>query len=268
MKQLCRTSRILRLFLLSFLFLSTDARLSPLHAGTKKTSIAKSVDGCWQIRQAKGQTVPALENPCFLNFDCLTKKMNGFAACNYIHGKFNFKARKRILEFGPVASTRMSCPDIRTEDEILSCLRQTRQFDILNSDTSAHPVLNLLDAEGTIMLSLVKMMPLDGKWKVSKVNDSLIDENKDVFLFFNSAQKKIHGRLGCNTYSATLEFDARKPFLIHVGQGIRTLMLCQDMAVEDALLQSLNEVVSFKKFSDRKAILCNAKGKVLIELTR
>ena len=266
MKQTIQTRCVFPIITLLSIFLLSLT--SPLQAGKKKAVITKSVNGCWQICQVKGQNIAAQDNLCFINFDCLSKKMNGFAACNYIHGKFAFKARKKTLEFAPIASTRMSCPEIQTENAILDCLRETRQFAILNSDTSMHPVLNLMDANGKILLGLVKMMPLDGKWKVTKVNDSLVDENKEVSLFFNSAKKNVHGKLGCNNYSAPLDFDPQKPFQLHIGQGIRTLMMCPDMAIEDALIQALQEVVSFKKFSDRKAILSNAKGKVLIELNR
>ena len=269
MKQTSLSYHLFQTLILPIVLSFCVSSFSSLQAASKKKNVViKSVEGCWQICQAKGQDIPVEENLCFLNFDCLTKKMNGFASCNYIHGKFQFKAKKKTLEFAPIASTRMACPQAGIENEVLDCLQQTRHFSIKSNDTLPHPILELIDAQGNILLSLAKMMPIDGKWTINQANDSVLDTTKDIFLFFNSAQKTVHGKLGCNTFSAPLDFNPEKPQRLHIGQGIRTLMSCPDMELENTLLQALQEVVSFKKFSDRKAILSNAKGKVLIELNR
>ena len=183
--------------------------------------------------------------------------------------KFNFKAKKRQLEFQPLASSRMACPEMQTESEILNSLSEIKTFSIQSGIDPEHPVLKLNTSNGQEVMTLVKMMPIDGKWTVVKINDSLVEGGEnEIFLFFNSAQKQVHGKIGCNNYNSSLEFSPKKPALVKIGPGITTMMACPDLDLEQSLLKALSEVVSFKKFSDRKAILSNAGGEILIELAR
>ncbi len=257
--------------IIPFFFFAILLVSSPLQGFESRNQklMAKSVEGSWQITNVKGQKLEAKGNLCFLNFDCLKKQMNGFAGCNYIHGKFNFKAKKRQLEFQPLASSRMACPEMQTESEILNSLSEIKTFSIQSGIDPEHPVLKLNTSNGQEVMTLVKMMPIDGKWTVVKINDSLVEGGEnEIFLFFNSAQKQVHGKIGCNNYNASLEFSPKKPALVKIGPGITTMMACPDLDLEQSLLKALSEVVSFKKFSDRKAILSNAGGEILIELAR
>lgn len=248
------------------LLILTQVPVSGKNAAAKPAS--KSVDGAWQILEVSGKPIEISDEFPFLNFDILKKSVNGFSGCNYIHGKFKQNSLKSRLSFYPVASTRMMCPRSQTETAILQMISRVSAYRIQN-DTDNLPILTLTDPQGNILLRLKKMLPLDGKWKISKVNENHISDTAEgVFIAFNSSQKKVYGNFGCNAYNASFESDPQKPAVIRIGPGLVTMMSCPDMDLEKAMLELLPTVVSFKKFSDRKAILCDASGKTVIELSR
>lgn len=237
-----------------------------LAAGGKKNS--KTVDGFWQVVQIRSKMLdPKDEEAPYITLNSLKKNMSGNSGCNYIHSRIAVNARKRTLSFEAVAGTRMACRNAERENEFMELLQKAALYRIEPNGNSEDLVLYAENDE--FLLKLSRRMPLDGKWMVRKVNNKDLEKlGEDIFLVFNSAEKQIYGYLGCNSYSASLEYDAQKESLIKIGEGMKTLRMCDKMDVEDRMVRALSEIVSYKKFSDRKAILCNAGGKVLIELTR
>lgn len=237
-----------------------------LAAGAKKKS--KTIDGTWQLVQMQSHQIKTDEHVPYITLSSLKKNMNGYAGCNYVHGRFELNMRKRHLHFAPIASTRMACPNAAVEQEFLELLQKVTAFSIETS-SDAKEFLVFYGDKDRILLKLSRRMPLDGKWMVGRVyNMDLEKLGENVFLVFNSAEKQMHGYLGCNSYSASLEYNAQKESLIKIGEGMKTLRMCDSMDVEQKMERALSEIVSYKKFSERKAILCNAGGKVLIELVR
>lgn len=236
-------------------------------SGTPKRAAGKP-DGTWQIVALQGSPVEAGEDMPYIDLNGLKKAMNGFAGCNYIHGSFRINTVKHSLQFGPVASTRMACPQMSLESTVLELLPKTASYHT-ESPEDGSDLLILHAQDGSELMKLSRRMPLDGKWTVSKVEEMEIPEQEnEIFLVFNSSQKMVYGNLGCNSYNASLEYTPQKRSLLKLGTGMTTLRMCEQMELEKQLLQTFSQVVSYKKFSDRKAILCDKSGKVLIELTR
>lgn len=257
--------KIIRLHWIILLLLIGTGKSS---AAGKRQASGKNVDGTWQIVELQGNEVKASENFPYINLDYLKKSMNGFAGCNRIHGNFRIKPGKRHLQFGPVASTRMICPLMDMESTVLGLLPKTASYQ-MRTEGKQNDMLVLQASDGSVLMRLARMMPLDGKWVVSKVYDMEIsDQENEIFLIFNSSQNIVYGTLGCNSYHASLQYTPQKKSLIKFGTGLTTLRMCDKMEIESQLMKAFEEVVSYKKFSDRKAILCDTGGKVLIELTR
>lgn len=256
-----------RIICLSLVILGLSGCLESFAAGKKKHASMKNLDGSWQVHEIQGKAVEADENVAYVNLQCAKKKMNGFAGCNYIHGGFQLNTAKEHLQFGPIASTRMACPQGQTESTVLDMLQKTVSFRIETEEGQDRLVL--FDQDGKTLLKLDKRMPLDGKWQVSKVFDSVVpQEAEEIFLVFNSSRKIAYGYLGCNSYKAEMTCHPQRKSLVRFGSGISTMRMCERMETERLLMEALSRIVSYKKFSDRKAILCNEGGKVLIELAR
>lgn len=253
----------------SFFLLATISGpvLSPAEAATKKVLTIGTLSGEWQVIEMQGRNLPESENLFSLNLDCMKKSVAGFTGCNYLNGKFEFKARKNRLQFQNLASTRMACPLSETENRLIRALNTVCTY-AFEQEKGKKTVLRLKDTEGNTLLVLNKMMPLDGRWTVSRLHEKEVRTGNEVYLIFNSSQNAVYGKIGCNNYSSSLQSEPQKPSVIHIGQGITTMMACPDMETEKEMLKALQEVCSYKKFSERKAILCDTAGNVILELTR
>lgn len=237
-------------------------------AEKRKPSTVKDVNGAWRISEIKGSPVHTTEKPLFLGFDCMKKSLNGWAGCNHLQGRFKFNPIKYSLRLSPLVSTRMACPDLEIESALMQSLSQVSGY-LSETDAEGHKYLLLYDAEGNALLKMIRMMPLDGRWNVVKINELTLEESgNEIFLIFDSYHKRLSGYLGCNNYSASLTCDSKKTSVIRIENGITTLRLCANSDIENQLLQALEKVVSYKKFSDGRAILCDSGGKVLLELAR
>jgi heat shock protein HslJ len=81
----------------------------------------------WQLVEMNGIPVSPLagERKPFLMFDPVKKTVTGFAGCNNFFG--GYERDGASLKFGPVGSTRMSCPDLQLslETEFFKVLEKT-----------------------------------------------------------------------------------------------------------------------------------------------
>jgi heat shock protein HslJ len=86
----------------------------------------------WQLVEVNGAPVSPLagEKQPHIMFDPALKKVTGFAGCNNFSG--GYERHGSSLKFGPVGSTRMSCPDLEMslETEVFKALDKTRTWEI------------------------------------------------------------------------------------------------------------------------------------------
>lgn len=90
----------------------------------------KDLNGEWNIVKVNGEDVPAeVEKQPFLAFDVAKKSISGCAGCNTIRGGFIINdAQKQSITFQNVASTRMMCPDMTLENNILQVLGKADRY--------------------------------------------------------------------------------------------------------------------------------------------
>lgn len=108
---------------------------------------------------------------------------------------------------------------------------------------------------------------LEGKWTISTVNGQQVTLEEMPFIEFNAAENKFHGNSGVNIMNGTFEKNGKK---LTFGNAATTMMAGPEAAtnVEKNILKSLSEVVSFDNVCQNKAELKNAKGEVLLVLTK
>lgn len=57
------------------------------------------------------------------------------AECNRMMGTFMVDSLKPgVLHFGPIAGTRMACPDMTTEQSVLGALEKVNSFEVISCD--------------------------------------------------------------------------------------------------------------------------------------
>lgn len=221
---------------------------------TKNAATLSSIGGEWNIIEVNGTAVvpaPGQEFP-FICFDTKSGKVYGNSGCNRLMGSFDVNAKPGTINLGALGSTRMACPDMTTEQNILTALGAVKEYkkmgkeNIVLSGSRNHPliVLQKKDAAG-------KLAELNGKWMISEVGGEAIPSGMEnqPFLELNIAEKRMHGNAGCNIINGAIEVDSSNPTSISFPQAISTMMACPDMEVESRVLKALGSIQSFGKLA-------------------
>ncbi len=111
------------------------------------------LDGTWSIMAVNGDALtPGKGNVPTLTFDTNTNRLGGSTGCNRVMGNIERgNDNTRNIYFGQTATTRMACPDMDTERNILEALNATKTFGRLPNGNAA-----FYDANGTAVMELRK----------------------------------------------------------------------------------------------------------------
>lgn len=137
-------------FLMSLLSLT----LVVLSCRTVKQSLSTSdISGEWNIVEVGGnKTLPTDHSGLpFIGFDATDHKIYGNSGCNRMMGTYSIDLVKKALTFGPIAGTRMACPDMTIEQKIMQAMNEVCSFSV----KSKHKI-SLLDSNEKEILVLVR----------------------------------------------------------------------------------------------------------------
>jgi heat shock protein HslJ len=86
----------------------------------------------WELTRVGDTKVELKENPPFLLLTDEDNKIKGHTSCNSFFG--TYEAEGDSLKFGPIVSTKMACPELRStiETALLEALENTRKWAIAN----------------------------------------------------------------------------------------------------------------------------------------
>jgi heat shock protein HslJ len=88
----------------------------------------------WVVTEMKGIPVQLSggRRDAFIRFENEEKRFTGNGGCNQING--TYALNKKDIKFGPVVSTKMSCPDIAFESKFLDLLNTVDRFEQKGND--------------------------------------------------------------------------------------------------------------------------------------
>lgn len=238
----------------------------------------EQLDGSWNIVKVRAHAVPADQQPApFIDFDYASKSISGSAGCNRMMAQFSVDSlRESSLSFGPIASTRMACPDMSLEVNILEAMSEVasyRAVHLAKDEENAPFHLALCSKEGEQLLLLEKVSApadgaaaLEGYWAIRTVEKAVIDSSENTpYLAFDPAEKTVYGNAGCNMINGSYQADAQGA--LSFGAMAATLMMCADMDTETAILRALGNVVSFRIAEDELS-LCDSLGNVVLGMEK
>ena len=115
---------------------------------------SKSLNGTWNVVKVLGELVSKkLQTRPELTFATAEGRFSGNAGCNRINGELRFDdAGRNVIRFDNVASTRMMCPDMTTEQNVLAALSSARFFGKLPNGN-----VGIFSSEGRTLLELSKV---------------------------------------------------------------------------------------------------------------
>lgn len=230
----------------------------------------KSVDitGEWNVVSVEGKQVTG--NP-YIGFDTENGRLYGNAGCNRIMGGFEIDSvNPGHIGLTNVASTRMMCPDMETEQKVLEALNEVTGF------KSSATGVELTDKDGKVLISLekreapaVSVNDINGKWKISKVEGAAVEvADKTPFLSFNVAENAVHGNGGCNIVNGSFSQEEGNPSSLKFGHMISTMMAGPGMETERKVLTAMNKVASFVLNEDGTLSLMDAENNEVLLLVK
>lgn len=240
---------------------------------SKEAPSLASINGEWNIIEVSGSAVVPAEGQelPFIGFDTTTGKVFGYSGCNRLMGSFDVNAKPGTIDLSRLAGTRMACPDMTTEQNVLSALGQAKSYkkmgkqNIALCNASNRPVI-VLEKKA----SAAKLSTLNGEWKISEVSGEAVPSGMEnqPFIQFDVKKKTIHGNAGCNLMNGTFETDKDNARAISFPGVITTMMACPDMEVESKILKAINEVKSFDVLSGGGIGLYDAGGALVMVLAK
>ena len=230
----------------------------------------KSVDitGEWNVVSVEGKQVTG--NP-YIGFDTENGRLYGNAGCNRIMGGFEIDSvNPGHIGLTNVASTRMMCPDMETEQKVLEALNEVAGF------KSSATGVELTDKDGKVLISLekreapaVSVNDINGEWKISKVEGAAVEvADKTPFLSFNVAENAVHGNGGCNIINGSFLQEEGNPSSLKFGHMISTMMAGPGMETERKVLIAMNKVASFVVNEDGTLSLMDAENNEVLLLVK
>ena len=232
-----------------------------------------SIDGEWNIIEVNGSKVTPGESKTlpFISFDTTSGRLSGNSGCNRMMGNFDVNAKPGSLSLEGVASTRMMCPDMTTERNVLGALAQVKGYRkagkerVYLCNAANRPVMVLEKKEADVKLSV-----LNGEWKIKEVNGEAVPSGmeKQPFIAFDVKKKSIHGNAGCNLINGGFETKTTNARSISFPGVASTMMDCPDMETESKIMKALNEVKSFDVLSGGGIGLYDANGGLVLVLEK
>lgn len=123
--------------------------------------------------------------------------------------------------------------------------------------------------QGTTIVGINDIaLQLGGEWNIISVGNKNVDPEPRAYLHFDFKNNRLYGNNGCNYINGTFTADATK---LTLSEMISTMMACENMATERAVMKALGETESFKLTEKNKVHylqLLNAKGHTLMKLRR
>jgi heat shock protein HslJ len=180
-------------------------------------------------------------------------RVSGTTGCNRYNGSYS-ESHGGILEFGPIASTMMACPEpqMRHEQAFLRALDETAAY------TLSEGILILKGANGNELATFDprKSASLVGtNWLATGINNgrqaivSLAAGSEVTAVFASGGQ--LSGSGGCNSYSAGYTVDGNR---IKIDTLVQTEIACLDQKVmeqEQAYFAALLKATAYRIDGDR-----------------
>ncbi|NDV64804.1 META domain-containing protein [Bacteroides sp. 224] len=237
----------------------------------KEVATVSDINGEWSIVEINGSEVVLSEGQeyPFIGFESTTGKVYGNSGCNRIMGSFDTNAKPGSLDMGALASTRMMCPNMTLENNVLNALKNVKGYkkmgeNIALTNSSNRPVVIL-----THKIVVSKTASLEGEWKIVEVNGEAVpsDLEKKPFLNFDVNKKRVHGNAGCNMINGVFMTKEDNQTAISFPPMAATMMACPDMTLEKKILKALTEVKTFD-LNNKSVGLYSENGTLVLKLAK
>lgn len=226
---------------------------------------SRNLDGQWLIIQVGATAVDRDEDMPYIIFD-RSGRFYGNNGCNTINGSWRL-SDKDTFTFGDVISTMRYCPDVDFQHAINVVLSDTT-VQARFSDIGTESFIDILSYGGKTAMRLrrANIDFLNGHWAVEAINGSTVSELADIF--FDVAERKLHGNTGCNYFNGDIYLDHRRPNAVDFSNMAVTRMACPNTTQETAMLVALEQTTTAISGGRDRVMLLDDDGRELMTLRR
>ena len=262
--------RMKKFFITASLFSSLLFCISSCRSSREVLNLS-ALNGQWEIKEINGAAIVSSTETPILVFDATKGKISGFTGCNKIMGSFETNSKPGHIELSNIGSTRMACPDMTTERNILNTLSLVQKYIQIENNNIA-----LCNEGNRPIMILGKAIPtadiheLNGEWKITQIQgEPVSDKNEqEPLIGFDVKKQKVYGCAGCNNFLCNFQTEKGAAASISFPALGTTMMLCRNMDDEQKILESLNVVRSFKRLNKQEFGLYDSEDKLQLTLKK
>lgn len=236
---------------------------------TRNATEVKDLNGEWNIVAVDGQKLNLTEDMTVptIKFNTSDGTVSGNLSCNRLVGSFDVNAKPGTLDLSGIGATKMLCPDMTVEDNILRAFAQVRGYEL-----APDSAMLLIDENKTAVVTLERFHApeLNGEYSVIAVGDTIIGatdemETEPVVLSVNPSE----GSFGCSTDCNTLmgRFAATDSGVAFSDIAM-TRMACPEAPVQDALVKYLPMVKTAATLANGNIGLYGDNDELLIIISK
>lgn len=225
------------------------------------------IKGDWAIEEVMGKKAVGEKAP-YLKFSTTDSRIYGNNGCNTINADFKYNVKDSTLVFENVLTTMILChTEGITDQDINNAINNTRYYSL--KDDGDYYIMRLFDKDHheVMMLMHQNFEFLNGMWKVVAIDEDPVDV-PGMRLVIDVDEQKLHGNTGCNVINGKFDTDMDTPNSISFSNIAVTMMLCNNMEYQTALLIALEDANKAKPISATKVLLLNSDDKVVLTLEK
>lgn len=241
-----------------------DAPVYPAAVNATKHNL----DGEWLMVQIAGQTIDRDEDMPYIIFDP-SGRFYANNGCNTVNGSYTLSSEDKFI-FSAIMTTMRYCPDQDMQHAVSTVLADGNVSQAKFSEIGTESFIDLAGPSGKTVIRLrrANIDFLNGHWEVLAVNGTSVDPDDPADIFFDIAERKIHGNTGCNYFNGEIYLDHRRSNAIDFSKMGVTRMACPFTAQETALLVALEETTTALSGGKDSAMLLDGEGRELVILRR
>lgn len=183
----------------------------------------------WELSTLNNKQITA-KQPIYIELT-KDKKVIGFIGCNRITGSYTIEDKSNI-KFNQLATTRMACPNMELENDVLKVLNTTDSFTIKNGKLS-------LNNSNALLATFIEMSAneiVNKYWKLKKLEGSNVqmatNQEREQYFILKS-DGSISGFAGCNHFNGNYELTEGNRISIQNNMAA-TLKACPDVAINES----------------------------------
>ena len=221
--------------------------------GVQSCASVKPIDkadlaGYWALKTLNGEDAKvAFEGPIpSLEFDFAKSMVAGSAGCNRYTSTFALTEQNLFTAKAPV-STRMACINANKEPQFLKAIGtpdlklSLNKDGVLSFSQDKTVVLEFVKGEAPVANNRrVNAETLSGKWKLTSFGSEDLSKlfGEKLPTMEISADGKVFGNSGCNTYRGAYEL---KDNTFSIAHPASTMMACLNMEGENKFIKKIAE---------------------------